>query len=150
MLDDLLLICYVDEMADKVNNESGDSNQLVLNQSDKEQTDGAIENGKCKLTDDTDDSDCFGRPGSQIDDKTVFKNKFGERVSAIPVIVDFNRVLQLKHIGRAEGVISGVIVAPPTYIIYFCMTDFVCDYDKEVTSLHSVSGQAVIMIKYPR
>ncbi|BFZ16720.1 hypothetical protein BsWGS_19759 [Bradybaena similaris] len=95
-------------MADKARNESGDGNELVLNQSDKEQTDGAAENGECKQPDDADDSDCFGRPGSQIDDKIIFKNKFGERVAAIPVIVDFNRVLQLKHVGRAEGVISGV------------------------------------------
>ncbi|CAG5121941.1 unnamed protein product, partial [Candidula unifasciata] len=95
-------------MAEKSRKASGDGNGVVIDPSDKETTDSAITNGKSKVPADMDESDCFGRPGSQIDDKVIFKNKFGESVAAIPVIVDFNRVLQLKHFGKNEGVISGV------------------------------------------
>ncbi|CAL1531104.1 unnamed protein product [Lymnaea stagnalis] len=56
----------------------------------------------------SDENNCFGRPGSQIDKKVEFKNKFGEKVCAVPVIVDFNRVLQLKMIKESNGVINGV------------------------------------------
>ena len=52
--------------------------------------------------------DCFGRPGSQIDDKIEFKNQFGESVYAVPVIIDFKRVMQLGQVSPSEGVIAGV------------------------------------------
>lgn len=63
-----------------------------------------------------DDPGCFGRPGSQIDDKVEFKNKFGETVAGIPVIVDFRRVLQLGQIGKGDGVISGVMFTLQNYL----------------------------------
>lgn len=56
------------------------------------------------------DIDSFGRPGCQIDNKVVFKNKSGETVGGIPVVIDFERVLQLGQIGEDDGVISGVIL----------------------------------------
>ncbi|XP_005102219.2 uncharacterized protein LOC101854343 isoform X2 [Aplysia californica] len=54
------------------------------------------------------DLDCFGRLGSQLDEKVEFKNRFGERISATPIIIDFLRVLQLGHVHDMNGVISGV------------------------------------------
>ncbi|GFS22877.1 hypothetical protein ElyMa_005120100 [Elysia marginata] len=54
------------------------------------------------------DIDCFGRPGSQIDEKIEFKNQFGESVYGVPVIIDFKRVMQLGQVNPSEGVISGV------------------------------------------
>ncbi|KAH9523692.1 hypothetical protein Btru_040667 [Bulinus truncatus] len=54
------------------------------------------------------ENSCFGRPGSQIDQKIEFRNKFGEKVFGIPVIIDFNRILQLKQIHENDGIISGV------------------------------------------
>ncbi|RUS86942.1 hypothetical protein EGW08_005267 [Elysia chlorotica] len=54
------------------------------------------------------DIDCFGRPGSQIDEKIEFKNQFGESVYAVPVIVDFKRVMQLGQVSSSEGVIAGI------------------------------------------
>nr|KAI8754414.1 hypothetical protein BgiMline_012880 [Biomphalaria glabrata] len=55
-----------------------------------------------------DENSCFGRPGSQIDQKVEFRNKFGEKVFGIPVIIDFNRILQLKQVHENDGIITGV------------------------------------------
>ena len=51
---------------------------------------------------------CFGRLGSQLDEKIEFKNKFGETIWATPIIVDFLRILQLGQIDESNGVIAGV------------------------------------------
>lgn len=51
---------------------------------------------------------CFGRPGSEIDTKVEFKNKFGEKITAVPVVIDFNRVFKLKQTKNGSSVISGV------------------------------------------
>lgn len=56
------------------------------------------------------DIDCFGRPGSQIDGKVEFKDRFGQIVSGYPLIVDFRRVLQLDKTSESNGVISGVSI----------------------------------------
>ncbi|GFO03135.1 hypothetical protein PoB_002964000 [Plakobranchus ocellatus] len=52
--------------------------------------------------------ECFGRPGSQIDEKIEFKNQFGESVYGVPVIIDFKRVIQLGQVNDSDGVIAGV------------------------------------------
>ena len=51
---------------------------------------------------------CFGRPGSQLEDKLEFKSKDGKSVWAYPVLVDFRRLLQLGQVTESSGVIPGV------------------------------------------
>ncbi|KAL8580354.1 hypothetical protein ACOMHN_037453 [Nucella lapillus] len=51
---------------------------------------------------------CFGRPGSQLEDKLEFKSKDGKSVWAYPVLVDFRRLLQLGQITENSGVIPGI------------------------------------------
>ena len=51
---------------------------------------------------------CFGRPGSQLEDKQEFKSKDGQSVWAYPVLVDFRRLLQLGQLTENSGVIPGV------------------------------------------
>ena len=54
---------------------------------------------------------CFGRPGSQIEDKLEFTSKDGKSVWAYPVLVDFRRLLQLGQFTGNSGVIQGVRIS---------------------------------------
>ena len=52
---------------------------------------------------------CFGRPGSQLEDRIEFKSRDGKSIWAYPVLVDFRRLLQLGQLPEGSGIIPGVI-----------------------------------------
>jgi hypothetical protein len=63
----------------------------------------------CRSEFDTSESvGCFGRPGSQLEEKLEFKSKDGKSIWAVPVLVDFRRLLELGQISESSGVIPGV------------------------------------------